>query len=92
MNKTGLFQGFGLFIFPGPPSDEWVFGWLTGRDSDLVCVKPNLVDPYKAQMALSPASSNLLLAVMGFLLKSAVLVIDRNFLSPDGTPNKGVPG
>ena len=69
-------QGFGIFMFPGPPVDRWVFGWLTGRDSDLICVKPNITDPHEGDLALSPVCTNPLLAALAFALKRMLLAVE----------------
>lgn len=74
------FQGFGVFIFPGPPKDVWAVGWLTGRDSDLICVKPNIIETWRGDLALSPTCTNPFLAALGFILKRVLLAVDLNLL------------
>lgn len=68
-------------MFPGPPCDAWTVGWLTGRDSDLICAKPNVTDSYEGELALSPTGSSPLLAILGFVAKCTLLTIDGNLLS-----------
>ena len=70
--------GFGVFLFPTPPSDRWTVGWLTGPDGDLVCVQPSITDEAFSNAALSPVCNNLLLAIAGFFLKYVLVRIDRN--------------
>lgn len=36
----------------------WTFGWETGRDNDLVCVKPQVTTPVEGETALSPSCRN----------------------------------
>ena len=63
----------------GPIRKVWAFGWLTGGDSDLVCVKPNiLVGLPLVELLLSPVCSTRFLSLFGFLLKVLLVRIDRN--------------
>ena len=77
--------GFGIFLFSGdnvgPIPNRWCIGWLTGRDCDLVCVK-RTKEPYEAEMALSPISTNLFIAFIGFVLKRILVIIDNNCCNP----------
>ena len=57
--------------------DAYSFGFLTGRDHDLICVKPNLSDRMEAEIALSPICSTRLLAILAFLLKRILMKIDQ---------------
>jgi len=70
--------GFGIFLFPKPPINRWTVGWLTGRDNDLICVKPNIEDYQEAEIALSPVCTNVFFAILGFLFKRILIKIDRN--------------
>jgi hypothetical protein len=58
--------------------DAWSFGYLTGPDNDLICVKPNLLVNIKAEIYLSPVCSTGLLAISAFLIKRILLKIDQN--------------
>jgi hypothetical protein len=58
--------------------DAWSFGWLTGEDNDLICVKPDLISYQEVNICLSPVCRNMLLAFVGFVLKRALLSIDEN--------------
>jgi len=78
MEQGGQFQGFGLFAFPGPPLDRWCFGWLTGPDGDLICVKPNMTDNYQADLLLSPICTSPARAFFAFLLKRLLARFDMN--------------
>ena len=34
-----------FYDWNGHPTEKdvvWTFGWLTGRDNDLICIKPNM--------------------------------------------------
>jgi len=73
-------KGFGIFKFPAPPRDRWVVGWLTGLDSDLVCVKPDVLNSFEGDLALSPVCYSPLMAALGFLLKRILLAIDINLV------------
>lgn len=79
------FQGFGLFVFPGPPYDRWAVGWMTGRDGDSICARPNLADGTDEDRCLSPCCETALAALVGFVLKFILLGMDRNInLDPEG--------
>lgn len=56
----------------------WSFGWETGKDNDLVCVKPNLHTSLQGEIALSPVCSNRLLAICAFVIKALLIRIDHN--------------
>lgn len=58
--------------------DSWSFGYLTGKDHDLICIRPNIRDKMEAEMALSPVSANRLLAISAFMLKRLLLRLDEN--------------
>ena len=62
----------------GPCPYSWSFGWLTGRDKDLVCVRPNLHTPRAGEINLSPVCSNRLLALIAFILKAILVRLDQN--------------
>lgn len=92
MNKSGYFQGFGIFLFPAPPYDRWCVGWLTGRDSDLVCIKPDIVDQIDGEINVSPICKSPLIAIWGFILKRLLSNVDKNMIYIkrliDDNPNK----
>ena len=56
----------------------WSFGWLTGRDKDLVCVKPFVQTTIMGEVTLSPVCSYRLLAFCAFALKAMLIRIDHN--------------
>ena len=43
-----------LYRWDNRRSSVWAFGWLVGKDNDLVCVKPNITNEIAAEMSLSP--------------------------------------
>ena len=57
---------------------SWSFGWLTGEDSDLVCVLPNVKSKVLGEINLSPVCSNHILALISFLCKLILLKVDKN--------------
>ena len=57
---------------------SWSFGWETGVDDDLVCVKPNVQTKIQERVALSPVCSTRLLALLAFAMKAILVRIDRN--------------
>lgn len=62
----------------GPVKTRWSLGWWTGPEGDLLCVIPKVRSHCLAELALSPACSNRLLALISFLLKIALFAIDDN--------------
>ena len=58
----------------------WSFGWLTGKDGDLVCVTQTLNEENarQADWVLSPVCSNRVYALTAFLLKAIVVAMDQN--------------
>lgn len=60
------------------PKDDWSFGWLTGPDRDLVCIKPNIKTNDFARVALSPICSNRFLATVAFCTKRFLAKLDQN--------------
>jgi len=69
-----------FYCWPGPPCDRWSFGWLTGRDNDLVCVRQEVSDPLQGDLALSPVCSNRILAVLAFAAKRFLVAVDGNLM------------
>ena len=57
---------------------KWSFGWLTGKDNDLVCVKPQITTSLAGEISLSPVCSNRPLAFCAFIAKSFLLRVDHN--------------
>lgn len=55
----------------------WSFGWWTGPDQDLLCVRRNLSSG-EAQECLSPVCSNRGEALLAFLLKRLLSALDLN--------------
>ena len=83
-----LFRWSGGKILP----DKWSFGYLTGYDHDLVCVKSSITDKIEAETTLSPICANRFLAISAFALKRILLSLDDNSRirrSHCGNPNKG---
>ena len=58
--------------------DSWAFGYLTGKDHDLICVRSNIKDKKKAEIALSPVCVNRPLAILAFVFKRLLLKLDEN--------------
>ncbi|MFC2060299.1 hypothetical protein ACFLTZ_04305 [Chloroflexota bacterium] len=56
---------------------DWSFGYLTGEDNDLVCVK-QVRTKREGELALSPACHNKTLAVFAFCLKAILIRVDTN--------------
>ena len=78
MNKAqypGWFQWGG-----GGVPYRWSFGWWSGRDGDLICVKPRVKesDPCSANWVLSPVCRTRAAALLGFVLKYLVVCLDQN--------------
>lgn len=73
----------------------WSFGWWTGKDDDLMCVKSKTSTDTDAEIALSPICSNRPLALVAFVLKAILIRIDGNITDrldatrelDDGNPN-----
>ena len=72
--------------------NKWSFGYLTGSDNDLICLKSSISDKIEAGMTLSPVCANRFLAISAFVLKRILLRLDDNMgtrrLLCDN-PNKG---
>lgn len=62
----------------GSISDSWSFGYLTGKDQDLICIKSDTRDEVEAEILLSPVCSNRPLAILAFVLKRNLLKLDEN--------------
>lgn len=60
--------------------DAWSFGFITGKDHDLICIKPNPSDKIEAEIALSPVCSSKLLAISAFWVKRVLLQVDQNLI------------
>lgn len=70
---------------------SWSFGWLTGKDDDLICVLPSITTKENGELSLSPVCRNRLLAVLTFVCKLLILRCDENMSvkrSFYGNPNK----
>lgn len=62
-------------------NSDWSFGWLTGKDNDLICIKPHiLTDQAEPTLSiiLSPICSNRFLALCAFIMKVSLVRIDPN--------------
>jgi len=55
---------------------HWAFGWKTGIDNDLICVFPNVKTRVLEHYALSPVCSNRLLALLAFIIKRLLFILD----------------
>jgi len=56
----------------------WSFGWKTGKDNDLICVRQNILTKTGSEITLSPVCKNRALAIFAFLLKVLLIRIDKN--------------
>lgn len=59
-------------------NNNWSFGWETGEDNDLICIKPDISIKIEGDIYLSPVCSNRLLAFLAFVLKQILSRIDHN--------------
>jgi len=62
--------------------DVWAFGYWTGPDGDLLCVKPGIEEALWAEYCLSPVAANRILAVLAFFIKRILLRLDKTQMSP----------
>lgn len=62
----------------GPLGSVWACGWWGGRDGDLLCIRPGICSDEEARTYLSPVGSHRAEAVLAFLLKNALALLDRN--------------
>lgn len=65
----------------GPCPYEWSFGWLTGRDNDLICIRSRIGIELKEpalSVLLSPICSGRFLALFAFVVKVLLVRIDLN--------------
>ena len=77
-----------LHCWDGLLKKRWAFGWLTGKDNDLICVRPNISDPIQGEVALSPICHNPVLAIFAFGLKYTLFFIDENLYMMKTPSNK----
>jgi len=56
----------------------WSFGWETGKDNDLICVKPKVETALDGEFALSPVCRSRAMAIFAFIIKSILIRIDDN--------------
>ncbi|MBA7648698.1 hypothetical protein ES703_56486 [subsurface metagenome] len=63
---------------------SWAFGWETGRDSDLICIRPNVQTRTAEYITLSPICSNRVLAFCAFITKVLLVRIDHNLRGLEG--------
>lgn len=82
MSKLTLprFYRWGGGILP----HTWSFGWVTGKDDDLVCVKPSVEIEPEDELFLSPVCSNRFLAFWAFVMKAILARIDHNSRGLEG--------
>jgi len=62
----------------GSSQTHWSFGWETGKDGDLICIKPNISSRLAGEINLSPSCSSRFLAFIAFILKAILEKIDYN--------------
>ena len=62
----------------------WTFGWETGKDNDLICVKPKVTTPIDGEIALSPSCRNRFAALLAFGLKAILINMDGNLKGLEG--------
>ncbi len=74
--RAHKFPFFYCWANPQPVGKSWAFGWLTGIDSDLICVFPNVTPRVQEHYTLSPACSNRLLAFIAFVVKRLLFILD----------------
>lgn len=77
----------GFYRWGGHPvPSSWSFGWLTGRDGDLVCVKAHIVEesPCAANWVLSPVCGTRAVALIAFALKYLLTNLDQNVKAMSG--------
>jgi len=73
-----------FYRWDGFITSPWSFGWETGKDNDLVCVKPNILTKIEGEIALSPVCSTRLLAFWSFVMKAILVKIDHNLRGLEG--------
>ena len=56
----------------------YAYGWLTGEDNDLICIKPYIGDNTEAQLALSPCCKTRFFALIAFAMKLVLWKLDTN--------------
>ena len=65
-----------LFKFDGGCiPDRYSFGYLAGKDNDLICVKPNST---MGEYLLSPVCRRRAVAIFAFVLKRILISLDEN--------------
>ena len=64
----------------GSVRTTWSFGWLTGSDADLVCVRPCVAEENAcaADWVLSPVCGTRATAFLAFVLKYLLVILDQN--------------
>jgi len=62
---------------------KWSLGWWTGRDGDLLCVVPEVVETLLEELLLSPVCNNRFLALLAFLLKRMLVRLDANWVETE---------
>lgn len=67
----------------GPVNGRWTwsFGWWTGPDNDLICIKPHCINYSQSHVTLSPVAKNAVCAFISFLLKRLLYKLDENMYS-----------
>ncbi|MBA7698064.1 hypothetical protein ES703_106738 [subsurface metagenome] len=68
---------------PKPVGKHWAFGWLTGIDNDLMCIYPSVTTRVMEHWTLSPVSHSPIMALLAFLTKRFLFLIDHNLQGLD---------
>lgn len=76
--RTSKIPRFHCWDNPKPARKRWAFGWLTGIDSDLICIFPNVKTRVIEHYALSPIHSNRIIALIAFIAKRFLFLVDHN--------------
>ena len=73
-----------FYRWGGPKAYRWAFGWETGEDGDLVCMRRVALTKVEGEIALSPVCSNRLLAFFAFIMKRILTEVDLNLRGLEG--------
>lgn len=63
---------------PKPVGKRWAFGWITGIDSDLICIFPNIKTRITEHWALSPVHQSRIISFLSFVAKRSLFRFDHN--------------
>lgn len=62
----------------GPLPSRWSFGWRTGKDNDLACIRRRVETKNEGDLFLSPVCDNRFLALYAFVIKYLLSRVDHN--------------